>query len=229
MLPLLIGLLSTNYNTVEYPYWFLQMPIGEEEFFVVGYSPRYHYLSSSIEKAKLVAKRKIATHLRDSIFGERAFSLSPLGKIYLSETINEIFDTTAIKNIEISIIDTAIFANMVIILASTEEEGKLPPPIIKDTTWVVGIPSIPGWILETGAAPIYEHEHNSWLAAEKDARVSLAMTLEYHLKDLKKYDEKSVSGVSLESVNSVISGVHTIARYINRREEFCKVLMGIRK
>jgi len=63
MLPLLIGLLSTNYNTVEYPYWFLQMPIGEEEFFVVGYSPRYHYLSSSIEKAELVAKRKIATHL----------------------------------------------------------------------------------------------------------------------------------------------------------------------
>ncbi len=230
MLPLLIGLYITDtYNNLEYPDWFLKMPVGEEDFFVVGYSKKYHYISSSIEKAKQVAKQKITTHIRDSVSGQRAFSLSSVGKAYISETINEIFDTSVIKNIEVSVIDTAILENMVIILAKSGKEEYIPPPLVKDTLWVINIPVIPGWIIESGTAPIYEHEHNSWLAAERDARVSLAMALEYHLEDLKKYNETNIKGISIETVNYVITGVHTIARYINRREGYCKVLMGLRK
>ena len=228
MLPFLISLLSVSASN-DYPSWFLQMPVGENEIFVVGYSPLYHYLSSSIEEAAQVARLKIATHIRDSIVGERAFSTSPLGMMYLSETIREIVDTSAIKDIEISIIDTAIVSNMVIILVTSGEEVNIPSPIISDNDWIVRDPRISGWIIETGTAPIYEYENNSWLAAEKDARISLAMSQKYHLEDLKKYDETSIWGVSLESVNYVISNVHTIARYVNRREEYCKVLMGIRK
>jgi hypothetical protein len=229
MLPLLIGLYTTTYYSLEYPDWFLEMPVGEEEFFVVGYSAKYHYLSSSIEKARQVAKQKIATHIRDSISGQRAFSLSPVGKTYISETINEVFDTSVIKNIEVSLIDSAILDNMVIVLATSGKGEYISFPLVKDTSWIMDIPEIPGWILESGSAPIYEHECNSWLAAERDARVSLAMAIKYHLEDLKKYDEISVRGVSIETVNSVITGVHTIARYINKREGYCKVLMGIRR
>lgn len=228
MLPLLVGLYTTYYS-LEYPDWFFKMPVGEEDFFVVGYSEKYHYLSSSIEKAKQVARQKIAIHIRDSISGQRAFSLNAVGKAYISETINEVFDTAVIKNIEISVIDTAIFENMVIILATSGKGEYIPSPLVKDTSWILDIPEIPGWVLESGAAPIYEHECNSWLAAERDARVSIAMALEYHLEDLKKYDETSVRGVSVETVNSVITGVHAIARYINRREGYCKVLMGVRR
>jgi len=228
MLPLLVGFYTTYYSS-EYPDWFLKMPVGEEDFFVVGYSEKYHYLSSSIEKAKKVAIQKIATHIRDSISGQRAFSLSPVGKAYISETINEIFDTSVIKSIEISVIDTAILENMVIILVKYGKGEYIPSPLVKDTSWVMDIPEIQGWVLESGYAPIYEHECNSWLAAERDARISLAMALEYHLEDLKKYDETSVRGISIETVNSVITEIHAIARYINRKEGYCKVLMGIRR
>ncbi|MCK4421433.1 hypothetical protein KAW48_06500 [candidate division WOR-3 bacterium] len=221
--------LSVSYNSFEYPEWFLRMPVGRSELFVVGYAPLYYNFSSSIEEAAEVARYKIIIARRDSIVGKRTYSLSPYGKFYHSDSIFEIVDTNAIKDVKLSIIDTAIVKNMVLILATTGKELGISSPIISDTAWVRKTPKIPGWVLETGFAPFYEYEQSSWLNAEKDARVSLGMLINYHLEDLKKYRETSIDGASIESVNCVISGVHTLARYINRKEGYCKVIIGIRK
>ncbi|MEA1913231.1 MAG: hypothetical protein U9N06_05270 [candidate division WOR-3 bacterium] len=141
----------------------------------------------------------------------------------------EFFDTNAIKDIKVLIIDTAVVQDMVLILSTLGRDRKIPPPLITDTSWVDEMPDFPGWFIAKGEASIYEYEHHSWLAAERNARVSLATFLEYHEKALKKLNNKSLSGVSLGSVNVVVSRVQVLARYINRKNGYCSVLVGMRK
>ena len=210
-----------------YPKWFLRMPVHQNEtYFVVGYAPHYAYLSSSFKEAREDIKRESAFIIRTRITGERGFIKGGPETAYMGETIKEYPDTEAVKEINITVLDSVVVKGMVLMLAEIGNKSKKKYHLFSSpTNWWEKLPEQKGYIFAVGGSPIYYYEHNSWKEAEHNARIALAMEIYTGVKSLRAYAGEMNKGITQESVNVVLEGAQIVARHIDKEKGICYVLI----
>jgi hypothetical protein len=239
LLPLMLALhLASSYKPLPdniYPLWFFNPPHGSPAF-VVGYSDEHAYLDSAINAAKREAARNLVKIRRVQIAGEQGLATLAAGTITVGSTIKEYYDTTEAERLagRMKALDYFQRGGSVALLASTDSVGNVPEVKRVDVasvplpSWTTVIPDRAGYIYNSGLAPLYYNEFNSWREAERRARINLALTVYTKVKFLgKKADDVYFREFQIEETNVTLHAIEVVARWKDVKNKICYVLMRI--
>ena len=218
-----------------YPLWFLNPPHGSPAF-VVGYSDEHAYLDSAINAAKREAARNLVKIRQVQIAGEQGLATLAAGTITVGSTIKEYYDTTDAERLggTLKALDYFRRGGSVALLASTDSVGNVPGAKRVDAAtvpmplWTTVIPEQAGYIYNSGLAPLYYNEFNSWREAERRARINLALTVYTKVKFLgKKTDNVYFREFQIEETNVTLHAIEVVARWKDVENKICYVLMRV--
>ena len=214
-----------------YPEWFMQMPLVDDTLYAVGYS----YVSKlHPENSYGEALENLVTNLACFMSSEVEIEWKYIQRGYETAVLGggsvEIpLHSVSPKVVEVK--DTAVVGDMFIIL------GKMYSPGVRGRKeyihrWWEKVPDSEKFIYAVGTSPLYYHEENSWILAEKNARINLAASILLQIKALMKMYENNVEKVVEEKVDNVkLSNVQVVARkmiYISG-SRVCYVLVRMSK
>ncbi len=191
----------------------------------MGYSPRYAYDSSSIKEAVKNLKQNLCYTIYTEIKGIEVYIRENKLVAYMGGKIEEVTDSTVLNNFYI--LDTAFTKDMVILLGATGRVENWADSLFEGGKWWESLPVKKNYIFAVGSAPFYAYEKNSWLSAEKRARISLAKQVLTYIKSLKKFGPTGIRGVTVESTHVILRGAQILGRYINYEDKIVNVLIGI--
>jgi len=217
-----------------YPRWFFNPPTGSS--FAVGYSSEHAYRDSAIKAATRDAARNYVKCRKVQIEGEQGLATLAAGTITVGSTIKEWYDTAEAVNLgeRMKVVDYFQRGGAVSVLASTDSVGDAPGPQRVDAAtvampaWTTNIPEKPGYVYNSGLAPLYYNEFNSWLEAERKARINLALTVYTKVKFLgKKVEDSYFREFQVEETNVTLEGIEVVARWKDVRNQICYVLVRV--
>lgn len=217
-----------------YPSWFFNPPTGPT--FAVGYSSEHAYRDSAIKAAVRQAARNFAMSHAVQIIGEQGLATLAAGTITVGSTIKEHFDTTEAGRLGESMKALDFFqrGNSVSVLASTDSLAgapggtRLDAAAVARPSWTTMLPDEPGYVYNSGLAPVYFNEFNSWLEAERKARINLALTIFTRVKFLgKKVEDTYFREFQVEETNVTLHGIQVVARWKDVRNKICYVLARV--
>ena len=212
MIVIILFLLTKGEICVTYPQWFTEMPLVNDTLYAVGYS----YVSTlhpenSYKKALENLLTSLVCFRESQIEGKWRYIQRGYETVLVGGKCIEIL-LDSLSEEEVEVVDTATVGDMFIIL------GKIYCPKVKGKRelkdrWWEKIPYGEEFIYAVGTSPLYYHEENSWILAEKNARVNLATTILLQVKSLLKMYENSMEKVVEEKVGKVkLSNVQVVAR-----------------
>ena len=210
---------SPSRGTHLYPHWFTEMPQRRGAIFAVGYSPVYMNIKTSWQEAKDNALLNLAKAYWVSVQGEQAFVSGEGGTAYKGSTVSEVVDSTLLKMLKpkLTCLDSALVGEMVIVLVSTKgiDVHSRPISLKSEPTWIKKLPSNPDYNYARGASPKYLYESNSWLEAERRARIQLAWGRKTKLQQLQRKGEFSFHQVTVESTGVTLREAQIVARWVD--------------
>jgi hypothetical protein len=218
-----------------YPLWFFNPPAGSPTF-VVGYSGEHSYLDSAINAAKREAALNYVKTRQVQISGEQGLATLAAGTITVGSTIKEYFDTSEAEQLagSMKMIDYFRRGGSVALLASTDSIGNVPgikridAATVPTPLWTTVIPEQEGYIYNSGLAPLYYNELNSWREAERRARINLALTVFTKVKFLgKKSDNVYFREFQIEETNVTLHSIEVVGRWKDVKNQICYVLMRV--
>ncbi len=218
-----------------YPSWFFNPPATSSSW-TVGYSAEHAYLDSALKAATREAGRNYARNQRDLVKGEQGLATLAGGTITVGSTIKEYFDTALAVSTgsTMKVLDYFQRGGAVAVLASSDSVAHVPGTNRIDAarvpapSWTTVLPDKAGYIYNSGLAPLYYNEFNSWLEAERRARVNLALTAYTRVKFLgKKEDNIYFREFQVEETNITLHGIQVVARWKDVQNRICYVLMRV--
>ncbi len=218
-----------------YPWWFFSPPAGSPSW-TVGYSAEHAYLDSALKAATREAGRAYARNQQDLIKGEQGLATLAGGTITVGSTIKEYFDTAQAVRMgsTMTVLDYFRRGGAVAVLASTDSAANVPGKNRVDAarvpapSWTTVLPDNPGYLYNSGLAPLYYNEFNSWLEAERKARIGLALTAYTRVKFLgKKEDNIYFREFQVEETNVTLHGIQVVARWKDVKNQVCYVLSRV--
>ncbi len=218
-----------------YPLWFFNPPTGSATF-VVGYSSEHAYLDSAIKAATREAAKNYVKNQQVQITGEQGLATLAVGTITVGSTIKEYYDTTEADRLgrSMRVLDYFRRGGSVALLASKDSVGNVPgrkrvdAATVPMPSWATTIPEKAGYIYNSGLAPLYYNEYNSWVEAERKARINLALTVYTKVKFLgKKVDNSYFREFQVEETNVTLHGIEVVARWKDAKNQVCYVLMRV--
>ena len=102
------------------------------------------------------------------------------------------------------------------------ESSAAPLPL--KPGWMTNLPEEPGYIFALGHSNPHYREVNSWLVAEKHARIALALNLESKVQGLEKKLNASMETISTISTDVQLYRVQVISRWKHPQNNTCRVL-----
>ena len=218
-----------------YPLWFFNPPGGSTTF-TVGYSAEHAYLDSAIKAATHEAARNYVKNQQVRIKGEQGLATLAVGTITVGSTIKEYYDTTEATSLgaTMKVLDYFRRGGAVALLASADSVANIPgvkrvdAAVVKMPSWTTTIPEKVGYIYNSGLAPVYYNEYNSWLEAERKARINLALTVYTKVKFLgKKVEDSYFREFQVEETNVTLHGIEVVGRWKDVKNQVCYVLMRV--
>ena len=200
----------------------------------VGYSGEHAYLDSAIKAATREAAVNFVKNQQVQIQGEQGLATLAAGTITVGSTIKEYYDTADAERLgeTMKMLDYFRRGGSVALLASTDSSGKAPglkrvdAATIPAPSWTTVIPEQAGYVYNSGLAPLYYNEFNSWREAERKARINLALTVYTKVKFLgKKEDDIYFREFQIEETNVTLHGIEVVARWKDVKNQICYVLM----
>ena len=217
-----------------YPSWFFNPPEGAS--FAVGYSAEHAYRDSAIKAATRDAAVNYVKNQQVEIKGEQGLATLAAGTITVGSTIKEYYDTTEAGRLGgiLKVLDFFQRGGAFAVLASTDSVAKAPgvnrldAAAVPAPQWTTVIPEKAGYVYNSGLAPLYYNEFNSWLEAERKARVNLALTVYTKVKFLgKKVENSYFREFQVEETNVTLHGIEVVARWKDVRNQICYVLVRV--
>lgn len=217
-----------------YPAWFFNPPSGST--FADGYSAEHAYRDSAIKAATRDAAITYVKNKQVEIRGEQGLATLAVGTITVGSTIKEYYDSAEAGRLgeSMKVLDFFQRGGAVSVLASLDSVGNVPgakrldAAAVPTPLWTTVIPEKPGYVYNSGLAPLYYNEFNSWLEAERKARINLALTVYTKVKFLgKKVDESYFREFQVEETNVTLHGIEIVARWKDVKNQICYVLMRV--
>jgi hypothetical protein len=209
---LLIKILpGQEYN---YPSWFLYAPRGAVT--AVGYASKSYYPENAIETACEQARENLARYASVRILGEEGLIIQGDQFYYSGNNFREEIDSLLFEYYKSATVylDTSVIGDLCLVFVSDRslsyEESLLSSENL--TSWIHELPKSSDFIYAMGIARLYFHEISSWLEAERDARIQLALTLCAEVKSHTRMYNQSFREVSLSKVDQVLQDIQIVAR-----------------
>lgn len=218
-----------------YPLWFFNPPATSTTW-TVGYSQEHAYLDSALKAATREAGRNFAKNQQVQIRGEQGIATLAVGTITVGSTIKEYFDTTQAVSMgaALKVADYFRRGGAVAVLASMDSVANVPgvnridAATVPMPPWTKALPEKAGYVFNSGLAPLYYNEFNSWLEAERKARINLALSAYTRIKFLgKKEDDSYFRESQVEATNVTLRGIEVVARWKDIKNQICYVLMRV--
>jgi len=234
----LIFCFNTAVSAQEYKLWFLEQGSLNCTGTAVGYAKRSYYNdSTAFGIATENAYKNFAIQNQVTISGEQAFWTTETGNAWMGSDIKEVYDTNETKIItrNVSLVDTMISEDFVAILIGDREcelssldkfvafnNSSMPP------AWIDTKPQERDYYYAVGIAPEYYYESNSWMEAEKRARLNLARILFTKIESLQK---KDIGGqdIKKEKLSVELKEISFVARWKDEKNKICYVLAKVPK
>jgi hypothetical protein len=216
-----------------YPAWFFNPPPGQQAL-AVGYSDVHAYIDSALKAATREAATNYVKDRQVRIVGEQGLATLAVGTITVGSTIKEFYDTNEAGRLgsTMKVLDYFQRGGAVTVLASIDSVGNVPglrrldAARVPAPAWTTTIPENSGYIYNSGLAPLYYNENNSWREAERKARINLALTLYTKVKFLgKKVDNTYFREFQIEETNVTLHAVEIVARWKDVKNRICYVLV----
>jgi hypothetical protein len=218
-----------------YPSWFFNPPPASP-LWTVGYSAEHAYLDSALKAATREAGRTYAKNRQDLIKGEQGLATLAVGTITVGSTIKEYFDTAQAVSMgsTMKVLDYFRRGGAVAVLAAADSVANVPgtnridAARVPEPSWTTVLPDKAGYIYNSGLAPLYYNEFNSWLEAERKARINLALTAYTRVKFLgKKEDNIYFREFQVEETNVTLHDIEVVARWKDVQNRICYVLTRV--
>jgi hypothetical protein len=217
-----------------YPSWFFNPPAGTT--FAVGYSAEHAYRDSAIKAATRDAAASYVKNQQVEIKGEQGLATLAAGTITVGSTIKEYYDTAEADRLggSMKVLDYFRRGGAVALLASTDSIANVPgvkrvdAAVVPMPPWTTAIPEKAGYVYNSGLASLYYNEFNSWLEAERKARINLALTVYTKVKFLgKKVEDSYFREFQVEETNVTLHGIEVVARWKDVKNQICYVLVRV--
>lgn len=223
------GLISTR--PIELPEWFWKPPLIRSVPVAVGYSPSFLDPEKAIASAEENGVENLAKQICLRIKGERIFLKDELGIKFMGEKIEEIVPEEMLENLKRNhvLLDAFVSERGTIALVATK---KIP---VSHRTirpggrpkWLREIPREKGFLYATGQSQRGVYEVNSWLMAEREARVELAMSLKAKVRGLNKKIDAWSEGVFTSGTDITLEGIQIVERWYDPDTKMCHVLARV--
>lgn len=223
-----------NYSQ-QYPEWFIHQKKINCEGAVVGYAQRSYYGdTAAFQNAVLNAAENYIRFSKVQISGDQNFWLTALGNTWLGSRYSETFDTISalqIKN-RLSIVDSFKSNNLLIVLFSSikcDLKDKIKIKIKIETEhppgWLNSIPNDNEYLYSVGSSEQYYYKENSWLNAERAARLNLARNFLIQIKSLQKTSTSESQVVTSEATSVKLRNIEVVSRWIDEQKKVYYVLI----
>ena len=208
-------------DNFQLPAWFWDTPVAGSTLTAVGYSQPYRESEHAYADAFNDGAWRLFRDLHSRISGERGTSTVAEGMMNIGSTIRQEIDSTGFTAFSKTIIrlDSASTPTLRIVLVST---GDLP--INRELLSEQSIaPEIIGSHLTQGSAPIYYHESSSWIEAEREARIELAIGTLSSLKGQTEIVDDNIFQTSITETDVILTDIRTMHRRIDRKKRLVTV------
>ncbi|HIE30155.1 TPA: hypothetical protein EYP66_23055 [Candidatus Poribacteria bacterium] len=217
-----------------YPAWFWNMPHFENNLFAVGFSETFFHPENSTKNAIKDGIERLAKYLSVHIKGEHGLLSSGGRIIYSVDNIQEELSPSVLSFVEEHHQVAATYAGkkytfVLLCLGEGDTKNIAVPlsaaPMPSKPRWVTTLPKKSGYMYALGHSNPYYREVNSWRIAEKNARISLALSLESKVRGLAKQLNASMDTISTVSTDVQLNRVQVIARWKHPEHNACHVLV----
>jgi len=229
---------SSVLNAQSYKNWFLNQESVDCKSLAVGYAKRSYYGdTSAIKLATEQAYNNFIRLQEVTITGKQAFWTTELGNAWMGNNINEVYDTSKSLTIagEVVPLDTMMNENFAAVLIGDKdcELGSLNKLVIsidsfRRPSWVDTMPQGSDYYYALGMVPEYYYESNSWIEAERRARLNLARIVFTKIEALQM---KNIGGqdVKKETLSVQLKEITIVARWKDENKKICYVLAKVLK
>lgn len=224
-----------------YPAWFWDMPDTEGALFAVGFSETYAHAETSEQGAIADGVENLAKVLSVRIKGGEGVQREGGRVVYYGNDLQEEVsaDTLALVKENHQVVAKYASAQSTFVLlrfgrnvedsrngeASIHALPDAATSLSKQPRWVTALPSAPGYLYASGQSNPYYREANSWRAAEKHARIALALSLESKVRGLAKELETQMATISTVSTDVQLNRIQVVARWKHPVYHTCHVLV----
>ena len=209
------------------PAWFWDTPVIEGTSLSVGYSQPYIDSDHAYEDAFKDAAMRMFTDRMSCVRGERAIATVPDGVMQMGSTIHQETDTTGFGDfckilVRLDSARTTTLRTMLVSTSHIEINKELiaPPGTAAEITT--------GSRTSVGLAPFYLLESSSWIEAERNGRIELAIGISSEMRIVdKKQDDQAIKTI-VTKTDVILSNVQTLHRRIDRDTGLVKVWVGMK-
>lgn len=208
----------------DYPDWFL-FPGGiSVENLSTGYSNKSFYQDSAYSAAYRNSLENFKLFNNNKITGSQKYWISFEGTMDAGRYFNEIIDSSN-SDISLQKLKAFNYANLLAVLVVDEKITEINVSEKNDTSWVTKIPEETGFLYSLGISKNYYYEKNSWLEAEKNARINLAKQISVKIKSLSKKENNFIEEARKEEVAVELKKAKIWRRYKDCKKKLYYVLV----
>ncbi|NQT34889.1 hypothetical protein HQ587_06845 [bacterium] len=203
-------------DNFQLPAWFWDTPVAGSALIAVGYSQQYRESEHAYKDAFHDGAWRLFRDLHSRISGERGISTVAEGTMNIGSTIRQEIDSTGFSAFSKTIIrlDSASTPTQRIMLVSTRDI-----PINRELLPEQSVaPEITGSHLAQGSSQLYYHESSSWIEAEREARIELAIGTFSSLKGQTEIVDDNVFQTSITKTDVILTDILTMHRRIDRKK-----------
>jgi hypothetical protein len=223
----------------EYPRWFLFQGEVHSKWKAVAITQGASYQRDS---AIALGFRKgceiLARYTKMEISGGQAFWETEAGTFAMGSNYTETFDTSLVEQFigSSKILDaysdktkTFVLVGDSLYALDGEVAGKVNVKDIKEPAWTERLPENPQYVYGVGLSQEYFYEQSSWLAAEKNAYMSIARSMFVNLQAMQKKDWREGQDIRNEDLNAQLNGIEVLARWRDLKRKIFYVLARVKK
>jgi hypothetical protein len=216
----------------EYPSWFWNMPAVESDILSVGYSETYFREESSKDQSLKNGIENLAKSISVWIKGGQGF-WNVGSQMAIAGGFEETVGDEVLQRVENNYKMLHLYKSesMTIALLSYGKSSGLDSPSnesIKpaeaEPSWLKELPKTRGYLYAIGNSEPYFRETQSWLSAEKNARVALASTLGVKLRSLVKQIDQQIEVVQAAEVSIELNRAQILSRWVDPKSGVYYVL-----
>lgn len=203
------------------PAWFWNTPRIDGVCVAVGYSPPYIDAPYAFDVAFNDAAWRLYGDRVCRIAGEKGVASTPEGLMDMGSTIKQVVDSSGFESFRERIfrIDSVATEHLRAVLIATadidvDKTLQNAPPLELDCS---------GCNIAQSSAPIYYHYSSSWIEAERDARIELAVSTAADLSGCSLYRDDNMFSTSIIKTDIILSSVQTIHRRIDSENGIVKL------